>query len=365
MKMYLPDNYKKLLSRFAFALLLVLPFVSSPSLVSQVSAIESQSISAYPAHPTDADPRSKSWFIYSVPAGDNKQDEVIIMNNGAEPVTLKVYPADSTKTKEGEFALTNAGVAKKDLGGWISMDTTEVTLAPKEHKAIPFTITVPANAQRGEHSGGIVFENTKPKRVVNKGMNINLISRIGVRIYENVPGNEQLAMSVKNLKYSVSSDNNLNFDFDVVNTGTVHSAPKGILAVKDIFGRTIETFPLESLLGTVVPGEPVHVTVPTHILSPVVGWNSVDVAIFYSPTKAALGHLTYMPNPWGVFVIMFVLLGLVAYFAAKNKLVHTTEKTHKTVVAHHIKVIALCILLGVILVSGLISFLLSQYFGGQ
>lgn len=365
MKKYLPNYYIKSFVHFAFVLLLILPFLANSSIVSQASAIEAQSISAYPANPTDADPRSKSWFIYSLPAGENKSDAVIVMNNGKEPVTLKVYPADSVRTSEGEFGLANSNVPKKDLGGWITINTNEITLAPGETRNIPFVITIPENAAKGEHSGGIVFENVKPKKVTSRAMNINLVSRVGVRIYQTVPGNEQLEMAVSNLTYATTPENNLVFNFDVENLGSVHAAPKGMLTVKDIFGRVIEQFPLEPLIGTVVPGEPVHVSVPTKILAPVVGWNSVEVAVYYSPTKAAVKHLTFMPNPWGVFGVLFVLLSVIAYFAAKSKLVHRTEKTHKVVVAHHIKIIAVCILLGVILLSGLISYLLHFYFGGQ
>ncbi|MGI8419072.1 MAG: WxL protein peptidoglycan domain-containing protein [Candidatus Levyibacteriota bacterium] len=325
-------------------------------------AVETKAISAHPAHPTDTDPRTKSWFIFSLPAGDKRNDAVVVINNGTEPTTLKVYPADSTTMKDGGFALTNFGTPKHDVGAWITMNASEITLAPKESRNLPFTIAIPSNAVKGEHSGGIIFEETVPKKMKNQGMNINVISRIGVRIYETVPGDEQLNMIVRDLKTSVT-DNLLKFNFTVENKGTVHIAPTGMLEVKDMLGRVIEREPLDTLVGTVVPGEPETITVPTHTMPPFFGWDTASVALYYSPTKAAVASTMFMPNPWSMYGTIALILLIIAYFVSRNRLMQKNQKTGKIILAPHVRLIVAGILLGIIAFSGFVVYLMNYFFG--
>jgi hypothetical protein len=324
-------------------------------------AVDTQTISAYPTHASDADPRTKSWFIYSIPAGVQRNDSVTVVNNGTEPITLKVYPVDSLTANNGSFALANDNAPKSDVGAWITMSTSEVTLGPKEVRNIPFTIAIPANATEAEHSGGIIIQETKAKKLTNKGLNINVISRIGVRIYETVPGAEQLNMDVRNLQYSVIN-NHLTFTFTAENKGTVYVSPTGMLEVKDMFGRIIDRISLNPLLGTIVPGKPVTVTVPTQVLSPVLGWDTANVALYYSPTKAAVASILFMPNPWSAFILVFVILLIVSFFVSRKYLVRFKGKNHKMVLAPHVWIIVIGILFGTIIFSSLASYILSYFF---
>jgi hypothetical protein len=127
-----------------------------------------------------------------------------------------------------------------------------------------------------------------------------------------------------------------------------------------MFGRVIDRVALEPFLDRVVPGQPVKITVPTQVLSPVLGWNTVSIAVFYSPTKAAVASKTFMPNPLGLFGLLFILVLIGTFFSFKKKLMHENTKTHKTVLAPHIALIVGGILLGTIAFSALITYILSQ-----
>lgn len=297
--------------------------------VSPAFAVESVSISANPTKFSDNDPRTRSWFIYSYSAGEVRDDSVTVENKGAETVTVKVYPVDSTTTSDGTFALANEKAVKNTVGAWIKMSTDLVTLAPYEKKVIPFVISIPADAPQGEYSGGIIFENTTPKQLQNKNVNINLISRIGVRIYETVPGPEQLNMEIKGLKYSVVN-NYLNFTFDLKNKGAIPVSPIGTLQVKDMFGRIINTTPLEEFLDLTNAGQTATVNVPTNLSSPVLGWNTANVAVYYSPTKAAVAELTFMPNSQGALALVIIILAIIAFLVYRKFLAHKKPKHHVT-----------------------------------
>ncbi len=365
MKFTLPNiNGKIFFSKNVFFFGIILSFFSffissSPSL-----AIDTQTISAHPTYYSDTDPRSRSWFIYSLPAGITKQDSVTVVNNEKQPLTLKVYAVDSTKDNNGNFALRLENEKKTDIGAWVKISSSEVTLNPGEHKNIPFTISVPGNAKIGDHSGGIVFQLAPQKSTNTKGMAINVVSRVGVRIYETVPSADQLNMAVGNIKYSIENYH-LAVTFTVSNNGTVHVSPTGLLEVKDMFGRVQDRIPLDSQLGIILPGKPLTLTIPTNALTPIFGWETASVAIYYSPTKAAFGTLVVPPSPWGAFIIAFIIFLLVAIVILKRHLVINKGKENQMVLAPHIWIYAGAILLGTIAFSAIIAFLLPHLLGGM
>lgn len=307
---------------------IILSFLLLTLFVSPALAVDSGTISANPTKFSDNDPRTRSWFIYSYSAGEIRNDSVTVENKGTEAITVKVYPVDSTTTSDGGFALANENTPRKGIGAWVKINTDAVTLAPNEKRVIPFTISIPANAQKGEYSGGIVFENTTPKNIKNKKVNINIISRVGVRIYETVPGPEQLNMEISGLNYSIV-DNYLNFTFNLKNKGTISVSPTGTLQIKDMFGRIINTTPLEKLLDITNPGQSITINVPTNMLSPLFGWNTADVAVYYSPTKAAVANLIFIPNPSITYATIFVILLLIALLVIKKYRAHKKPKHTK------------------------------------
>lgn len=319
-----------------------------------VLAVSSGSFSAAPSTYSELDPRTRSWFMYTYSAGETRKDSVTLENNGTEPVTVKVYPADSTTTSDGAFALESETDKRDTIGAWVKTDQDMVTLSPKEKKEIPFTISVPKNAQRGEYSGGIIFENTTPQNYQSKNMNLEVVSRLGVRVYLTVPGPEQVGVEVKDLKYSVT-DNKLNFSFTAENTGEVRLKPTGMLQIKDAFGRIVESIPLDSYFDILLPKSPVTINVSSKTLSPVLGWNTANVSVYYSPTKAASANIVVTPNTQALAITLFVGLSAITLALSKKFLAHKDKKTHKTVLAPHLMVTVGVILLTVLMISGFIA----------
>lgn len=341
-----------------------LTFIVSFAFVNSAYAITTKTISAYPTHSTDADPRTKSWFIYTLAAGDKRTDSVTVTNSSKEPITVRIFPADSVPASNGGFALADENTKMTDLGSWITLSTSEVTLSPGEKKEIPFTIAIPSNA-KGDHAGGIVIQDIIPNNVVtNRGLHINVISRFGVRIYETVPGSDQLNMQVSNFQYSVINKT-LNFNFDAKDTGTVNITPTGVLILRDIFGNIISTVSLDAMLDTFVPGKTLTFAVPTSVAPPVLGWESAQVALYYSPTKVASATVMIVANPLVTFGVLFVIFFLLAVVIFRKYIVKFKGENKKMKLAPHVWMIVSVILLGTIAGSWLISYLMTFFLSGK
>ncbi len=150
-------------------------------------ALSSGGVGGYPTNPDPNIPYSESWFIYNLDLGESKDDSLTLFNTSNEVKTVKIYPVDSIASNQGNFALEAQDAPRDDVGAWIKLSETLITLNPGESKDIPFTITIPENADVGEHSGGIIIQKAQAGEVAGD-TGASIVTRVGIRVYETVPG---------------------------------------------------------------------------------------------------------------------------------------------------------------------------------
>lgn len=154
---------------------------------SSAFALSTGGVGGYPAHPDPSIPRSESWFVFSLDLGEIGEDDLLIFNTSDETKTVKLYAVDSVPSNQGNFALANEDAEKKDLGAWVEISESFVTLEPGESREIPFTITIPDDADVGEHSGGIIIQKSNQDEAMGQ-TGASIVTRVGIRIYNTVPG---------------------------------------------------------------------------------------------------------------------------------------------------------------------------------
>jgi len=140
--------------------------------------------------PSSADgPDGRDALQYSLGPGETTTDYVGVSNLGAEPVTVRVYAMDALMTADGAFSLPPAGTASEDVGAWVGIDGDGVfTIAPGTRADIPFRLTLPPNAEPGDHAGGIVASLAELAPAGEGGQQVAVDRRVGVRVYVDVPG---------------------------------------------------------------------------------------------------------------------------------------------------------------------------------
>jgi hypothetical protein len=148
-------------------------------------AIDFGGISARPANPQAGDERTAAWFVYTLSPGSSSDDAIVIENNTDQEKVFELYPADSTPSTGGGFALKQKAEPMTSLGGWVNLKKNSVTLAPHEKISIPFRLSLPANLAPGLYAGGIIVAENAGQKEQN-GININ--TRIGVRMYVTAVG---------------------------------------------------------------------------------------------------------------------------------------------------------------------------------
>ena len=154
--------------------------VAAPAFAEDTVGISGQPASA------DGATDGRTRYSYSADPGQQLSDYYLVRNAGTLPQTFTVLATDAFNDEAGDFALKATAEAPADLGTWVMFENgdsrIQFELQPGESRILPFTVTVPANATPGDHSGGIVAS------VVTPEAQVKIDRRLGTRMYVRVSG---------------------------------------------------------------------------------------------------------------------------------------------------------------------------------
>lgn len=223
----------KKLAAFALAIAALI-FTAVPAHAGKIG------FSAEPATPSGEIDKSRSRFDYQVEPGTSRTDQIYVMNMGTQPILLTVYANDARSLIDGTYDVGTLDETPTDAGSWVKFanGASSTTIALKNQQAIsvPFTLTVPVNAQPGDHVAGIAVQSGG----LGKGQ-IKIAQRIVTRLYARVPGALTPQLTISNLvaKYNPSLnplDGTVNLSFTINNPGNVALKADVAASATTIFG---------------------------------------------------------------------------------------------------------------------------------
>lgn len=188
-------------------------------------------------------------FVYQAEPGQVIADALVVTNHGDEQLTLQVYAADAFTTSSGQLDLLAAGEPSSGAGTWVRVDLDQVTLDPGATQEVPFTVTVPADASPGDHSGGVVtsFVSEQP------GTTVNLDSRLGSRMHVRVGGELSPALEVSDVTvvyangWNPFGPSSATVRYTVTNTGNARMTATEVVGVTGPAGRGAVGAPLAEI----------------------------------------------------------------------------------------------------------------------
>ncbi|MFH1598393.1 MAG: DUF916 domain-containing protein [Patescibacteria group bacterium] len=295
------------------------------------SAIESGTISIKPAYPDSDVQFSNSWFIYNLGPGESKEDACLILNNGEEPVTVEVYSVDATTTIQGSFAPGDSYTEPSGVGSWVAMSGREFVLEPNSELLVPFTITIPETVDVGDHMGAVIIQKKAPEPTEAGGTGVSIVTRVGVRIYQTVPGEVIKDLDINSLTWRYADrvlfegevlNNWLQFkrylgfgkpasiEVEIANKGNNRLLPKGHFTLTNIFGQI--SHKQESDLGEIFPGETNNVPVSWHKPWPALGRFVLRVeATFDQELPPEEREIVIWVLPYNLIFILIILAVLI------------------------------------------------------
>lgn len=196
-------------------------------------AIEYGGIGGRPAYPRKEEPKSDNVFIHTVKEGQTINEGIKVINNTQTIKTLMIYPADYIPSTDGGFACRQLAEKQTEVGTWINLEKTEVTLKPLTNEVIDFTINVPTGLDAGEHNGCVLVQEKKPE-VKKAGMNLSI--RTGLRVLLTVPGELLRQLELVSFKVVPNSLGHYFLIPELKNTGNVSIDANVKVITTNLFG---------------------------------------------------------------------------------------------------------------------------------
>ncbi|MEU4556986.1 DUF916 domain-containing protein [Actinoplanes sp. NPDC023936] len=209
-------------------------------------------------------PGNRPFLTYDLTPGGTVTDYVAVTNLGTKEMTFTVYGSDAFTTSTGGYDLLPATHESTDVGSWVRLGATTVTVPARSRADIPFVLTIPANATPGDHAGGIVAAITTASADAT-GNTTRVEQRVGTRLYLRVTGDLKPGLRVDGLRAAYRPawtmfTGDLELSYTVRNTGNTRITPGQAVTTEGLFGlaaASADPEPLPELL----PGAAVERTV--------------------------------------------------------------------------------------------------------
>ncbi len=281
------------------------------------AAGEPPSFAVQPSGPDG--PGARDWFTYTLDPGDQFGDTVAISNLSEEPIRFTIHATDAVTVDDvAGFGALRIDEEPTDVGTWIELAAEEYTVEPGKRIDVPFSITVPDDAEPGDHAGAILAfdaDATIDPAEAPEGLSLDVRYRLGARVYVRVGGDVAPALRVDDL--AVQRDGgSATVTWNVVNTGNLRLTPEVEVRITGFLGRTVKTVPIQELPellpganfvgGSNVNGLPTNERLTAHVIARAEGVE----------TERTIGFGSY---PWLLLGGLVVLLAALAWFLRRRR----------------------------------------------
>ncbi len=229
--------------------------------VSQTYAAGGASFTLQPATVNPTNPLSMAYFILAGKPGTVLQESVVVKNVGTATGTLSLYAVDAGTGQNSGIIYLPQNAPRTDVGAWIHLSMSRVTLAAGQSKVVSFQVVIPRKARAGQHVGGIVAEDMEQNSTTtNSRLQITVHSRRVIAVEVNLPGPQVEQLSATGIQVAGSTNYEI-LKVGLSNTGTMLLKAKGTLQVVGSKGQELQnlTMSVDSLLPGTSIAYPLYV----------------------------------------------------------------------------------------------------------
>jgi hypothetical protein len=284
--------------------------------------------------PDPNQPGNRATLSYELDPGAVVEDAVTLFNYGNVKLTFRLYATDAFNNDDGEFDVLPSGQPPVDLGTWITLSSSVVTVEPGMQATIPITVRVPADARPGDHAGAVLAANdtvgTGPD-----GKTVTLDRRTGSRVYLRVSGPVQPELAIENVKtvYEPSLDplgGSATVTYRVQNRGNVRLSGTHRASVSGPLGVARKRTARQDL-PELLPGEGVTVTA-TFDDVPAMGVELTEVEVEPATEVGGTSDLATVSRTGMALAppLTVLLLGLGAWLAVRARRAHRRHRAEAT-----------------------------------
>jgi len=182
---------------------------------------DTPAVDVVPATTHVTDPNGGLWFVHQLAPGAHGHGSAVLINAAAVPQVVHLYARAVEFAPSGAASVSND--ANAGIASWVHFATPTVTVPPSTRLPVSYDVTVPVDADPGDHTGAIVAESGP----LHAGQ-VTVIKRIATRFYVTVPGPVVVAFHLDHLRHTLSNPlwpHSVGTSVTVVNTGTIRFTP--------------------------------------------------------------------------------------------------------------------------------------------
>jgi hypothetical protein len=140
----------------------------------------------YPAHTHFG---NRNWIIINAAPGTSTNEKLVLENLSKKQQEINLL-VRGAKVENGKFIAEDL-IPTDGAGTWIKPERANYNLNPLQKITIPVQITIPRDAEEKQYTAVIFAAKKDPA-----GPSLNIVTRIGVRIYLNVTTNAALYTNI-------------------------------------------------------------------------------------------------------------------------------------------------------------------------
>lgn len=257
----------------------VVAFLAAP----QSASAQAGGIGGRVATPDPANPRSQSIFLYTLKNGATKKDQLRVVNQTGQTKTIMLGSVDGVVTSTGSYTCRQAAEPVKDSGAWVTLAQKKVTVPAGGEKLVDFTVTVPKQADVGEHNSCLTLQAEEAPSEAQSGVRLRM--RQAIRMVVTVPGVLNRQLSIEQFDVT-NGGGEQKYIFAAANKGNVSADVDMQIRLTSLFGQEAMTTGGEY---PVIPNETLRQEFVTRYRPLFGGWYYVTPSIRYDTRLGVFG----------------------------------------------------------------------------
>lgn len=240
-------------------------------------------------------PNGGRWFAVDAQRGETVEVVALVTNPADVGQSVRLYLADMM-FRGNQPAVGDPGIG---VGAWGAFDEPELRLDGAATISTSFRVTVPADAEPGDHIGAVVAESG----ATGGPGGVGVIKRVATRLYVTVPGDANAAVEIDELETRLDRallPRAVTVTFLVRNTGNVR-----LDASVEVNGRAVDG-------PAAVMSRSAETYVARIPLSVWGGTKSIDVRVSTrtsaSDGPTARDETSLLVIPWWILLAAFLLV---------------------------------------------------------
>ena len=210
-------------------------------------------------------PTKRSNFTYQAEPGQAIRDSVTIANLTDEPITFLLYSADAFNVNPtGSLGVRSHRHDRDSASAWLTfgdgMAEAGITIDGLHQATIPFTLEVPADAEPGDHAGGIAAMDTETGEAEDGMARLDVEHAVAAPLFVRVRGELQPSVRVENISVvnrpatvpGIRSGSSW-VRYELVNDGNVRLPTESNATLRGLLGREVHRFDAHDV-PTLLPG---------------------------------------------------------------------------------------------------------------